>query len=59
MYLLAVLIPPLAVLLVGRPFQAILNLILTLILWLPGAIHACFIVADHKQEKRMRKYSRR
>ncbi|PYZ98106.1 YqaE/Pmp3 family membrane protein [Alteribacter lacisalsi] len=57
MYLLAVLLPPVAVLLVGRPFQAILNLILTLFFWLPGAIHACFIVADHNQEKRMKRYS--
>ncbi len=44
MYLLAVLCPPLAVLFTGKPFQALLNLILTCIFWLPGAIHACFIV---------------
>ncbi|WP_026689806.1 YqaE/Pmp3 family membrane protein [Alteribacter aurantiacus] len=58
MYLVAILLPPVAVLLVGRPFQALLNLILTLFFWLPGAIHACFIVADQKQDKRMRRYSK-
>ncbi|WP_416722822.1 YqaE/Pmp3 family membrane protein [Bacillus stercoris] len=52
MYLLAVLCPPLAVLFSGKPFQALLNLILTCIFWLPGAIHACFIVADRRAEKR-------
>lgn len=52
MYLLAVLCPPLAVLFSGKPFQAVLNLILTAIFWLPGAIHACFIVADRRAEKR-------
>ncbi|MFZ4779617.1 MAG: YqaE/Pmp3 family membrane protein, partial [Terrimicrobiaceae bacterium] len=29
-YLLAIILPPLAVLLCGKPFQAVLNLILTL-----------------------------
>ncbi|ASB60393.1 YqaE/Pmp3 family membrane protein [Bacillus stercoris] len=55
MYLLAVLCPPLAVLFSGKPFQALLNLILTCIFWLPGAIHACFIVADRRAEKRVRR----
>lgn len=36
MYLLAVLCPPLAVLFTGKPFQALLNLILTCIFWLPA-----------------------
>ncbi|MEC4032082.1 YqaE/Pmp3 family membrane protein [Bacillus subtilis] len=55
MYLLAVLCPPLAVLFSGKPFQTLLNLILTCIFWLPGAIHACFIVADRRAEKRARR----
>lgn len=59
MYLLAVLLPPVAVLLCGKPFQAFFNFILTLFFWLPGAIHACFVVADRKQEKRLEKYNRR
>lgn len=44
MYLLAVLCPPLAVLFSGKPFQALLNLILTCIFWLPGAIHALSLI---------------
>ncbi|MFA8439343.1 YqaE/Pmp3 family membrane protein [Pueribacillus sp. YX66] len=53
MYLLAILLPPLAVLLVGKPFQALLNLLLTLLGWLPGAIHAILVVKDKKDDNRM------
>ena len=52
MYLVAVLLPPLAVLLVGKPFQAILNLILTLLFYVPGLIHAIFVVHNHYADKR-------
>lgn len=52
MYLLAILLPPLAVLLCGKPFQFILNLILTLFFWFPGAIHACFVVSAKKADDR-------
>jgi uncharacterized membrane protein YqaE (UPF0057 family) len=52
MYLIAILLPPLAVLLCGKPFQAILNFFLTLMLWLPGAIHAIMVVSDTKANKR-------
>ncbi|AVR32079.1 hypothetical protein FORC60_2203 [Bacillus cereus] len=36
MYLLAILLPPVAVLFCGKPIQAIINFILTLIFWVPG-----------------------
>lgn len=52
LYLVALLLPPVAVLLVGKPFQALLNLILTLLLWLPGAVHACLVVHEHYNDKR-------
>lgn len=55
MYFLAIILPPLAVLLVGKPFQALLNLILTIFFWIPGAIHAILVVKDKKDEKRMKK----
>lgn len=55
LYLLAIVLPPLAVLLVGKPFQALLNLILTLFFWLPGAIHAVLVVHDKKADDRMKK----
>lgn len=52
LYLLAILLPPVAVLLAGKPFQAVINLVLTLLLWVPGAIHAVFVVHNHYADKR-------
>ncbi|MBX7167593.1 MAG: YqaE/Pmp3 family membrane protein [Pirellulales bacterium] len=51
-YLLAFLLPPLAVLLCGKPLQAVLNLVLTLCFWVPGVIHALLIVHDHLADLR-------
>jgi uncharacterized membrane protein YqaE (UPF0057 family) len=51
-YLLAIVLPPLAVLLCGKPVQFILNIILTCLLWVPGMIHALFVVADHNSNRR-------
>jgi len=53
-FLLAILLPPIAVLLCGRPFLAVLNLGLTLLGWIPGAIHACLVVNQHHADGRMR-----
>ena len=52
MYLIAVLCPPLAVLMCGKPFQAMLNCLLCLLLYLPGLIHAVAVVAEHKSNER-------
>ena len=52
LYLLAILAPPIAVLLIGRPISALLNFGLTLLLWVPGAIHAIMVVNEHKANKR-------
>lgn len=54
MYLIAVLLPPLAVLLAGKPIQAILNLFLCLMLYFPGAIHAILVVSEAKADRRNR-----
>jgi len=54
LYLLAVLFPPLAVLFAGKPVQAMLNCVLTLCLWIPGLIHAIFVVNETKANKRNR-----
>ncbi|WP_025028722.1 YqaE/Pmp3 family membrane protein [Caldalkalibacillus mannanilyticus] len=54
LYLLC-LIPPVAVLLTGRPIQALLNFFLTLLFYLPGVIHAILVVNEHKADKRMKK----
>ena len=51
-YLFAIVFPPLAVLLCGRPFLAILNFILTLAFWIPGALHAILIVAEANRNER-------
>jgi len=53
-YLLAIVLPPLAVLSCGKPFQAILNLVLTLCLWIPGVVHALFVVSNHNADRRNR-----
>lgn len=58
LYLLAVVLPPVAVLLVGKPFQALLNLLLTICFWFPGAIHAILVVKDKKDDKRMKKQAK-
>lgn len=45
MYLLAVLLPPLAALIAGGFRQFGLNLVLTLLGWVPGAVHAVLLVS--------------
>ena len=51
-YLLAVILPPVAVLICGKPIQALLNLVLTLLFWIPGLIHALFVVNAYYADKR-------
>jgi len=51
-YIIAILSPPLAVLFCGRPLQAIVNLVFTLFLWVPRAIHALLICADYEGQRR-------
>lgn len=54
LYLIAIIFPPLAVLLAGKPVQAVLNLALTLFFYVPGLIHAILVVHDKKADKRMK-----
>lgn len=51
-YILAIFVPPLAVLLCGKPIQALVNLLLCLCFWIPGVIHAFAVVNSHKADKR-------
>lgn len=51
-YLLAIVLPPVAVLLCGKPITAILNVFLCLLFWVPGVIHAIIVVNGHKADKR-------
>ena len=52
LYLVAILLPPVAVLLAGKPFQALFNLLLTILLYVPGLIHALLVVHNHYADKR-------
>jgi len=50
--LLCYVCPPLAVLLMGKPFSAVLNVFLTgIMFWIPGIKHALVCYADYKAEQ--------
>lgn len=49
------LLPPLAVLSCGKPVTALLNLVLTLMLYFPGLIHAILVVNSYYADKRTNK----
>src|SRR5947207_13501829 len=51
-YFFCVVFPPLAVLMTGRIASFFLSLILTLLGWIPGVIHACLVVNDYHSEQR-------
>ncbi len=53
-YLLALVLPPLAVLSCGKPFQAILNVALTLCFIVPGIVHALLVVSSYNADVRNR-----
>ncbi len=52
MILVAILLPPVAVLACGKPFQALINCLLTLFFWFPGMIHAIIVVNSYNADKR-------
>lgn len=58
MFLLAILFPPLAVFLTGRPMQALISCVLTLCFWVPGSIHAVAVVNEYKADKRMKRHTK-
>jgi uncharacterized membrane protein YqaE (UPF0057 family) len=53
MYLLAILLPPVAVLLCGKPIQALINFVLTLFFWVPGVVHAIMVVYNRDEDRRV------
>ena len=53
-YLIAILLPPLAVFSCGKLFQAILNIPLTLFFYLPGLLHALLVVNAYNADQRNR-----
>jgi uncharacterized membrane protein YqaE (UPF0057 family) len=46
MYVLAIVCPPFAALIAGTPRKAVVNLLLTLCLWVPGIIHAFSVIKE-------------
>jgi uncharacterized membrane protein YqaE (UPF0057 family) len=52
MYFLAIIMPPLAVLFCGKPWQALLNIFLCLLVIVPGIVHAILVVNEHKARQR-------
>jgi len=52
-YFFCIVLPPLAVLLTGRIGSFLLSLLLTLLGWIPGIIHACLVVNDDHEEERV------
>jgi uncharacterized membrane protein YqaE (UPF0057 family) len=58
MYLLAIILPPLAVLLKGKPVQALINLGLCLLFWVPAIIHAWIVINGANQDKRMKQQAK-
>jgi len=51
-YLLAVIFPPLAVLCEsGCSCDFLINLLLTIALWIPGMCHACHVISKAKEER--------
>jgi uncharacterized membrane protein YqaE (UPF0057 family) len=57
-YLLAIFLPPVAILLCGKPFQALVNIPLCLCFWIPGMLHALFVVNSYLADQRMMELAR-
>jgi len=57
-YLLAVLLPPLAVLRCGHRGLVAVNVMLTLLGWVPGAVHAVLVVHEHEADRRVERMLR-
>ena len=51
-YFFCVVLPPVAILMTGRIVSFLLSLLLTLLGWIPGVIHACLVVTDYQAEQR-------
>lgn len=45
-YLIAIICPPFAVLIAGKRKQAFINLLLTVLLYVPGLIHAVSVIKN-------------
>lgn len=59
MYLLAIILPPVAVFLCGKPVQALINLVLCCLFFIPAIIHAFMVVSEHKADHRIDRLARK
>lgn len=57
-FILAIFLPPVAVFLCGKPFQALINIVLTFCFWVPGVIHALYVVMTTDAERRSKSAAR-
>jgi uncharacterized membrane protein YqaE (UPF0057 family) len=55
-YFLCFLCPPIAILTTGKLGAMLLNIILTIFLWVPGIIHAILVVNKYYDDKRHRQF---
>ena len=53
-YFFCIILPPLAVLSTGRLGAFLLSLLLTILAWIPGIIHAFFVVNRFYEDRRHR-----
>jgi uncharacterized membrane protein YqaE (UPF0057 family) len=51
-YFLCIVLPPLAVITTGKIGAFLLNLLLTICAWIPGVIHAFFVVNKFYDDRR-------
>lgn len=54
-YVLCILLPPLALLLKGRLLSALLNVLLLLLFWIPAVVHAWVVIARMERDERDRR----
>jgi len=53
LYILAIFLPPVAVLFTGRFGSFLINILLTLLGFIPGLVHAIIVIRDQKHTKDM------
>src|SRR5579859_1603787 len=53
-YFWAIVLPPVAVLMCGKPFQFLLNIVLTCCFVIPGMLHALMVVSQFNGDQRHR-----
>lgn len=55
MYLMAILFPPVAVIMCGKYWQALLNCLFVILFYVPAVVHAVLLVKEHKENERLEK----